>query len=144
MPLTAIGLGVTLGATDLFVDALIYSGASSACMCRLSARRPAAAGGVRALRGPAAPDVRRPAAEYFGQEVFSDYRTAMPPSFPHKFTLGGSSPDEDDSEWTYPRGERLTAVASPLARIGAAAALSPPAALDATMPRAAAWRATHA
>ena len=55
--------------------------------CRLSARRPAAAGGVRALCGPAAPDVRRTAAEYFGQEVSSDCCSAMPLSSLHKFTL---------------------------------------------------------
>ncbi len=54
--------------------------------CRLSARRPAAAGGARALLGSAAPSVRRSAAEYSGQEVSSDCCTAMPPLFPQKFT----------------------------------------------------------
>ena len=90
--LTVIDLGVNLGSTTCFTDAselraMVDSGASSACMCRLSARPPATVGGARALRGPAAPDVRRPAAEYFGQEVSSDYCTAMPPSFPHKLNL---------------------------------------------------------
>ena len=55
--------------------------------CWLSARQLAAAGGARALCGPEAPDVRRPAAKYFDQEVSSDCCTAMPPLFPHKFTL---------------------------------------------------------
>ena len=88
--------------------------------------------------------MRRPAAEYFSQKVSSNYCTAMPPSFPHKFTLGWSSADKDNSEQTYPCGKRLAAVASSVARAGPAAALPPPAALDAAMPSAAAWLAIHA
>ena len=54
------------------------------------------------------------------------------------------APDKDDSEQTYPRGKRLAAVASSLARAGPVAALSPPAAVDGVTPSAAAWRAMHA
>ena len=71
------------------------------------------------------------------------------------------APDKDNSEQTYPRGKRLAAVASSLARAGPAAALSPlavsalahaghaavlspPAALNAATPSAATWHAMHA
>jgi hypothetical protein len=53
------------------------------------------------------------------------------------------APDKDDSELTYPRGKRLADVVSALARAGPAA-LSPPAALKAATPSAAARRAMHA